>query len=231
MGFPNDVQSASQTGDEQNDRPPADAKPARTASFCWVPIRSLGERHRERILEHLLALDSTDRYLRFGFPASDEQVAAYAAKLDFERDELFGIFNRRLALVGNAHLAFPSAAQNEGEPPMAEFGVSVLAHVRGRGFGARMFENALLRARNRGVDTLFIHALSENAAMLHIARKAGATVQRDGAESRAWLKLPPEDFASRVGELFDEHAGELDYQLKAHAQQVQPWIGLFRKDN
>ena len=47
----------------------------------------------------------------------------------------------------------------------------------------------MLHARNRGVQTLFIHALSENTAMLRIARNAGATVERDGPESEAWLRL------------------------------------------
>lgn len=220
MGHPSDLMN----------RPPGDAAHAADkAAFLWVPVRSLGERHRERILDHLLALDTHDRYLRFGFPAKDEQLSSYVAGLDFSRDELFGIFNRRLEMVGNAHLAFPNSGRREGHPPMAEFGASVLAKARGRGFGTRLFENAMLRSRNRGVDTLFIHALSENTAMLHIARKAGATVEREGAESQAWLKLPPEDFASRVGELFEEHAAELDYQLKVHAQQADPWLALFRK--
>ena len=40
-----------------------------------VPIHSLGENHRQRINAHLLALDGQDRYLRFGYAATDEQIA------------------------------------------------------------------------------------------------------------------------------------------------------------
>jgi hypothetical protein len=72
-----------------------------------VPIRSLGVGHRERIANHLLALDEHDRYLRFGYAANDEQIRRYADSLDFERDEIFGIYNRRLELIAMAHLAFP----------------------------------------------------------------------------------------------------------------------------
>ena len=50
----------------------------------------------------------------------------------------------------------------------------------------------MLHARNRGVVSIFIHALSENTAMLKIARDAGATVHRDGPETEAWLALPPD---------------------------------------
>jgi GNAT superfamily N-acetyltransferase len=95
-----------------------------------------------------------------------------------------------------------------------------MAKVRGRGFGARLFDHAVLRARNRGIETLFIHALSENTAMLRLARNAGATVERDGTETEAWLKLPPDNLASQVGELVEDQVAELDYRLKVHAQRV-----------
>lgn len=194
--------------------------PASAPSWTWVPIRSLGPRHRERIMAHLLALGVSDRYLRFGYPATDAQISKYVDMLDFEQDEVFGIFSRRLELIAMAHLAH--AAPNPAVPVAAtsEFGVSVLPHARARGFGRRLFEHAMLHARNRGVETLFIHALSENTAMLKIARNAGATVVREGSESDAWLKLPPDTLASHVGELVEERAAELDYRLKVHARQV-----------
>ncbi|MBT9459084.1 MAG: GNAT family N-acetyltransferase [Burkholderiaceae bacterium] len=190
----------------------------------WVPIRSLAPRHRARILTHLLSLGPDDRYLRFGYPASDEQIGRYAESLNFERDEVLGIFNRRLDLIAMAHLAYEPAPQRPDKPPMVEFGVSVLSKNRGRGFGARLFEHAALHARNRGIDTMFIHALSENTAMLRIARSAGATVERDGPDSEAWLRLPPDSVSSHVGEAIERHAAELDFQLKRHAHAVGEFI-------
>jgi GNAT superfamily N-acetyltransferase len=195
------------------------------ARLAWVPIRSLGERHRSRILSHILSLHESDRYLRFGYPATDEQVQRYVATLDFERDEVFGIFNRRLALIAMAHLAYlPVDVAAAQAPATAEFGVSVAKRARGRGFGARLFEHAVLHARNRGCDRLFIHALSENTAMLKIARNAGATVERDGPESEAWLKLPPDSISSQVGEMVGHQIAEFDYQLKLHAQRLSDWL-------
>src|SRR5687767_7388053 len=93
-----------------------------TKATVLVPIRSLGPGHRERIRAHLLALDEHDRYLRFGYPANDEQIGHYADQLDFDRDEIFGIYNRRLELIAMAHLAF---MQEADAPAGAEFGVSV----------------------------------------------------------------------------------------------------------
>jgi GNAT superfamily N-acetyltransferase len=186
----------------------------------WVPIRSLAPRHRERILAHLQQLDERDRYLRFGYVASNEHLQHYVESLDFGRDEVFGIFDRRLRLIALAHLAYESpSAADDGKRPLAEFGVSVLDSARGRGFGTRLFEHAMLHARNRGIDTLFIHALSENAAMLSLARKAGADLHRDGSESQAVLKLPPETLASHVDELVGHSVAELDYRFKVRTKR------------
>lgn len=193
-----------------------------TGQWAWVPIRSLAPRHRSRIAAHLISLDEGDRYLRFGYPATDAQITKYVDLLDFDQDEVFGIFNRRLELIALAHLAYGTQLPDvEGAGRMAEFGVSVLPKVRGRGFGARLFEHAMLHARNRGVQTLFIHALSENTAMLKIARNAGATVERDGSESEAWLRLPPDTLASQVEQVVGDHAAEIDYQLKLHARRIR----------
>jgi GNAT superfamily N-acetyltransferase len=191
-----------------------------------VPIRSIGPRHGERISTHLLALDPHDRYLRFGYAANDEQIRRYVDGLDFERDEIFGIFNRKLQLIAMAHLALSTDPELKS---CAEFGVSVLAHARGRGYGARLFERAEMHARNEGVDMMFIHALSENTAMLNIARKAGAKIQRDGSESEAYLTLAPADIDSRVTELLEEQLAQNDYRLKVQARQFWDWLALLQE--
>jgi ribosomal protein S18 acetylase RimI-like enzyme len=205
----------------------ATGHPDATPAFRWVPIRSLSERHRPRVLTHLLGLELHDRYLRFGYAASDAQIGRYVDLLDFRRDEIFGIFNRRLELIAMAHLAY--LADNPAERHMSEFGVSVSPKARGRGYGSRLFDHAVLHARNRYVDTMIIHALSENTAMLKIARKAGASVVRDGSESEARLKLPPESVSSHLEELVEGRAAEFDYQLKNSAYRVDQLFDLFHE--
>lgn len=202
--------------------PLASARAALERLSTWVPIRSLARRHRHRIIEHLLALESQDRYLRFGYPASDPQIRQYALDIDFARDEVLGIFNRRLQLIALAHLAY--GLPSEPGRTMAEFGVSVLPQSRGRGLGRRLFDAAALHARNRGIDTLFIHALSENRPMLRIAAAAGASVERDGGESEAWLRLPPDTMGSQVEQALERHLGELDFQFKRQAQALNEFI-------
>ena len=181
-----------------------------------VLIRSLGENHRERIAQHLMSLNEDDRYLRFGYVARDAQIRKYVETLNFERDDIFGIYNRRLELLAVAHLAYAKA---HGYEKCAEFGVSVLSSARGRGYGARLFERAAMHASNEGVRMMFIHALSENAPMLKIARNAGARVQRDGTESEAYLMLEDASIDSRVTEMLEEQIAQTDYNLKVQAKK------------
>ncbi|WP_114971946.1 GNAT family N-acetyltransferase [Rhodoferax ferrireducens] len=195
-----------------------------------VPIRSLGVNHRVRINRHLLALDPHDRYLRFGFSANDAQIQRYADSLNFERDEIFGIYNRRIELIAMAHLAFSADSSLDA---CAEFGVSVLKSARGRGYGARLFDRAAMHARNEGVSRMFIHALSENTAMLKIARQAGATVERDGSESEAHLLLLPATLDTRLSELLQEQFAQTNYRVKVQVKQfwdVLAGVQALRRD-
>lgn len=186
-----------------------------------VPIRSIGPGHRERIARHLMALDEHDRYLRFGYSATDEQIKRYVDGLNFDRDDIFGIYNRKLELIAMAHLAFSSDPEHV---ECAEFGVSVLKKARGRRYGSRLFERAVMHARNEGVELLFIHALTENTAMIKIARHAGATVERIGSETDAYLRLPPATLDTRMSELLEEQLALTDYRLKAQAKSFWDFL-------
>jgi RimJ/RimL family protein N-acetyltransferase len=192
-----------------------------------VPIRSLAAGHRNRIAAHLLALDAHDRYLRFGYAAGEEQVRRYVEHLDFDRDDIFGIFNRRLDLIAMAHLAF--IPHEPDTPAGVEFAVSVVPRARGRGYGTRLFERAVRHARNEGAELMFIHALSENIAMIRIARHGGATLERAGSETEAYLRLPPATLDSRVSALLDEQVAQADYRIKKQARNFLHFLARLQE--
>ncbi|HEU4457998.1 MAG TPA: hypothetical protein VFR90_02625 [Methylibium sp.] len=62
--------------------------------------------------------------------------------------------------------------------------------------------------------------------MLKIARHAGATVERDGADACAWLSLPPDTLASQAEQVLERRAGEFDYQFKRQARRLRGWAGI-----
>ena len=194
--------------------------PSRWAWPTWLPVRALRARHRERVLTHLLALEPLDRHRRFGQAATDEQIARYVAQIDFERDQVFGVFDARLRLLAMAHLAYGA------EPDSAEFGVSVLPRGRGRGLGRRLFELSALHARNRGSHTLVVHLARDNAPMLAIVRRSGATVRYEGSDAVARLSLPHDDLRSHIGALAERGAADLDYRLKRSVLRWRARLGL-----
>ncbi|WP_236657710.1 GNAT family N-acetyltransferase [Limnohabitans sp. TS-CS-82] len=181
-----------------------------------IPIAPLGVEHLSQILKHLLTLSEHDRYLRFGYTATDEHVERYVNGLNFDRDEIYGIFNTDLEIIAMAHLAL---IKDPGRDFSSEFGVSVAAHARGRGYGARLFERAVIHARNEKVYQMYIHALSENAPMIRIARKGGAKIERDGSETEAYLRLPKRDLDSRVTEFVADQYAKTNYSIKEDAKR------------
>ncbi|MEO7392788.1 MAG: GNAT family N-acetyltransferase, partial [Ramlibacter sp.] len=87
-----------------------------------------------------------------------------------------------------------------------------------------MFERAVMHASNDGVDMLFIHALSENTAMIKIARNAGAILERSGGETDAHLRLPPATLDSRMSEIVEEQLAQTDYRLKVQAKSFWDFL-------
>ena len=176
-------------------------------------IRELSPLERPALERHFLALGSSDRRLRFGVPLSDLALRGYVARIDFERDAMFGFSGEDLGLLGVAHLA-----RARGH---AELGVSVLEGQRGRGIGGSLLARAHLRARNWGVRALFMHCLTENAAMMRLARKQGMAILTESGETDAWLQLPPPDAGTHFGEVFEQRAALFDHALK----QGRAWLG------
>ncbi|MDI9332909.1 MAG: GNAT family N-acetyltransferase [Cytophagales bacterium] len=189
----------------------------------FVRISSLRPENRVEIAKHLQALPEQDRYFRFGFHASDQHIHKYVDGLNFVHDHVYGIYNHQAVLVAVAHVAHmsehyqPALSFGLGFSQRAEFGVSVLPAYRGKGYGGRLFNRAVIYARNHGISELYIHALTENSQMLHIAKKGGATLVNFGSETEAHLLLPKADLDSRMSELLAEHFGNVDYNI-AHGK-------------
>ena len=216
--FPNPAQDAEIASQQAPQRKP------------WVLVKELSKRARRRLRKHFLALDEHDRLLRFGSVLPDELIIKYVEGIDFERDTVFGVYDSHLKLVGVGHLAFapraalPNLAANTTRERVAEFGVSVSAAARGMGVGSKLFERAAIRCRNADVDTLYMHCLSSNQVMMHIAKKAGMEIQRDYGEADAYLRLPPANPASMLQEAVDEQVATFDYALKANARAAVKWL-------
>jgi hypothetical protein len=66
-----------------------------------------------------------------------------------------------------------------------------------------------------------MHCLTENAAMMHLARKQGMRIAAASGEADAHLALQPASPASIAQALLAERVGLFDYALKAQFVAAQ----------
>ena len=154
---------------------------------------------------YFLSLGTEDRRLRFGFTARDATIERYVSDIDFSRDAAFGVRGKGMQFDGITHLAL--------ENNHAEIGVSVLEPARGRGVGSALVARAAMHARNRGIKVLFMQCLSENGAIMHIARSLGMKVVTEGPDSEARLSLPAASPHSILRELLVDQIALCDATL------------------
>jgi RimJ/RimL family protein N-acetyltransferase len=192
-----------------------------------VPIVELDDSHRPLILAHLLALDAHDRRMRFSYALGDAAIAKYVGNLDFERDSVFGIFGREDALLGVVHMGLLKPADDGTAPTAAELGLSLKAEMRGHGLGTLLFQRALRRARNQGVEMLFIYTLTDNDAMLRIAEKLNMRVSTADGQCEAHLRVEPASKGSVIREFVDENLADLDKLFKGSIGQFKKWAEEF----
>ena len=190
-----------------------------------VPVRELHAGYRAEILNHLLQLNDEDRRLRFGTQTPDEVISHYVEHLDFNKDNVFGVFDADLRLIGMAHLAY--LPEIKGQARAAEFGVSVLPEGRSQGLGTALLQRSAVHSRNTRIETLYVHCLANNKAMMHLAQKAGMRVEYAYGDADAYLKLSPASPATIVEEAANEQWADLDYAMKANLKQSnQAWWWL-----
>jgi RimJ/RimL family protein N-acetyltransferase len=187
-----------------------------------VPVRELHAGHKVAILNHLLKLGEEDRRLRFGTQTPDEVIRHYVEGLDFNQDAVFGVFDADLQLIGMAHLAY--LPETKGRARAAEFGVSVLPEGRAQGLGTALLNRSAMHSRNSNVQTLYVHCLANNKAMMHLAQKAGMKVEYAYGDADAYLTLPPANPSTIVSEAANEQWADFDYVLKENLKLAnQAW--------
>lgn len=195
-------------------------------------VRELCERDRRALLMHFLELNEADRLMRFGTVLPDELITRYVQKINFARDSVFGIFDSAFKLVGVGHLSYipreaiPFIARATTKVRTAEFGLSVSHSARGMGIADKLFHRAEIHCRNADVDTLYIHCLSSNRAMMHVAAKNNMDIQCNQSVTEAFLKLRPVSSSSLMHDSIDDHDTAHDY-AKVNTRNAAKWLECF----
>jgi RimJ/RimL family protein N-acetyltransferase len=145
--------------------------------------RKLTVLDKQKIVYHLQSLKGEDRRLRFGGTVSDSYIQEYVEKSFNEESKWFGVDHIDGYLIAACH-----AAIFNGE---AELGCSVNPDYRNQGLAQSMFERAVTWLRTKGITTVFMHCLTENRAMRHIASKNDMVVMSEHGETDAEVEVEP----------------------------------------
>ena len=143
--------------------------------------------------KHLKYLPDVDRYTRFCYNIKDDAIDQFILSILYNADD-HHLFTATLddVIVGFGHLA------REGDD--WELAVSVDNAHQGQGVANNLMDFMIDWGKTRGVHSVFMHCITQNAKIQHLARKHGLRmVERDGAEvtSRVDLPLPtPMDYTA-----------------------------------
>lgn len=148
-----------------------------------IPRKLHTDAEKELIKYHLLSLKERDRYLRFGGVMSDTVIEQYVDRSWDGDNEWLGIVEDG-QVIAAIHVALESDTK-------AELGLSVSPEWRGRKLGQALFARGVLYVRAQGVRDVFMHCLSENAAMKHIAGKNSMIMRTSHGETDADLHVDP----------------------------------------
>lgn len=133
---------------------------------------------------HLKNLSEADRYTRFCYNIKDENIDKFILSILYNADDhhLFTA-TKNDKIVGFGHLA------REGED--WELAVSVDCDHQGQGVADQLMMFMIDWGKTRRVHSVFMHCITQNAKIQHLARKHGLRmVERDGAEVTSKVDLP-----------------------------------------
>ena len=157
--------------------------------------------------KHLKNLSETDRYTRFCYNIKDENIDRFILSMLYNFDD-HHLFTATLGdnILGFGHLA------REGED--WELAVSVQGEHQGQGVADHIMMFMIDWGKIRGVHSVFMHCITQNAKIQHLARKHGLRmIERDGAEITSKVDLPlptPMDYTAEY--IREQH--ELYNQIK-----------------
>jgi RimJ/RimL family protein N-acetyltransferase len=161
----------------------------------------LSNYHNNEIIAHLTSLDENSNRLRFGVFMNNDSIKKYVNSIDFKKDRVYGAYDDALKLVGMVHIAWI-----KNDKKYAEIGISVDQSVRRGGIGGKLFKKAINYAKMYGAKRLYSFCLTENTAMMNMAKKENMIIEKIANEAEAYMVI---DDNVPLDLYFQEYADEI----------------------
>lgn len=150
---------------------------------------------------------------------SDEALQNYVNG-SFNNDSVwFGVENIDGDIVATCHVA----VMGEGS---AELGCSVDSECRGQGIAQLMFSRAVTWLRTKTIKTVFMHCLSENAVIRHIASKNHMTLVSQYGEVDAEVGIEPPTPMTFMEDAYLDRIALYDMVAKNSYRMFKSFMGV-----
>ena len=173
--------------------------------------------HLAEYAQHLKNLGEEDRYTRFGYAAGTAAIDAMILNMLYHSDQhhLFTYYADN-HIVGFGHLA------REGTD--WELAVSVERQYQGRGIANELMDHMISWGKTHGVEVLYMHCITENQKIQHLARKHGLKAwERAGHELTARVQLPDPTVLDYTASFINEQRALVEDIAKLQQAWVKNW--------
>ena len=154
--------------------------------------RKLTTFDKQKLIDHfVIDIAGNDRRLRFGYEAPDKSVIKYIedSLYNFGTINMWFVVDDGSKIIATCHVAI------NRETNTAEMGCTVSPDYRNQKIGQELFNRGITWARMAGAENVFMHCLSENRAIQHIAQKGGMTVVTiDPTEKESTIQIKQNRF-------------------------------------
>ena len=168
-------------------------------------IRKLWPSESDKLRDHLLRLDMTNRRLRFAHAVSDHFIIEYT-----ERQPDMGSVIHAYIEAGHVRAVAELRRLSRDWGPEAEAAFSVEPDWQCRGIGKELMGRVVRSARNRGVRHLLMSCLAENRKIQAIARRHHAEVTFEQGDVIG--TIAPDD-ATYLSQLEESIGDEFDFMI------------------
>lgn len=156
-------------------------------------IRTLAPAELVKYRDHLLRLSTEDRRLRFAHRVSDAAIDSFVGSLRPTQNHIFVVENDEGRVIAAVQAALREHAG-------VELAFSVDVEHRGRGLAGALVARAVLWARNRRLEFVYLSCLAENHPVRRLARRLGMRIELDSGNAEARMTLPPLPPQSAAGD-------------------------------
>ena len=190
-----------------------------------IPRKILCELDFERLENHFLDdIIGESRRTRFGAGVSDEYIKQYLNKTKEKigKTDMWFVVDIGDRIIAACHVSYDKKTNT------SELGLTVSPDYRNQKIGQELFNRGVTWSRMKGAETIFMHCLTENLAIQHIARKGGMTVVTvDMGEKEGTIKVNKNTLVSTFEDAIMENMAIYDSTIRNQQWFFKNFMKMF----